>query len=190
MSGILFFVAVWSIWLLRNDVVFNGKDVDDMQLFDLIRIRLAWWILAKWPEQPLSFQDLFRFPMEALTSATKERLVHTSLNWNPPNVGTLKFNVDGSSKGSIGGVLRDHEGNILALFSMNIALTNSNEAEILAIKEAFDLFALSRWVNDYSLIIETDSRNAFGWIINHENAHWKFRNCFIKIEGLKLKIPR
>lgn len=47
----------------------------------------------------------------------------------------LKFNVDGAAKGKagptgVGGVLRDHKGDVLLIFSNNEGLQESNEIKV------------------------------------------------------------
>ncbi|EOY09351.1 Uncharacterized protein TCM_024774 [Theobroma cacao] len=56
---------------------------------------------------------------------------------------------------------------ILHLLKINMTTGwgDSNLAELLAIKEAFLLFAASPWVNSYVLIIESDSSNVVRWIL-------------------------
>ncbi|KAK2639464.1 hypothetical protein Ddye_027259 [Dipteronia dyeriana] len=64
--------------------------------------------------------------------------------WSPPNGGALKFNVDGSAKGSpgnagIGEILRDETGKVLGYFSSFVGTFDSNTPEILAIHGAVDM---------------------------------------------------
>lgn len=59
--------------------------------------------------------------------------------------GGLKFNVDGSARGKpgpagVGGVHRNDQGAVLVLFSKNVGLMESNEAEVVAILEALRVF--------------------------------------------------
>ncbi|XVE82185.1 hypothetical protein DITRI_Ditri15bG0127000 [Diplodiscus trichospermus] len=90
--------------------------------------------------------------------------------------GTLKFNVDGAAKGKpgpvgIGGILRDYMG----IFGVE----DSNAAELIAIREAFIIFASSRWVQNHALIIESDSLNAVKWVLNPNSTPWRLRKgCF------------
>jgi len=42
----LFFSVSWSIWLLRNDVIFKQKTPDYDTLFFLIITRLCLWLKA------------------------------------------------------------------------------------------------------------------------------------------------
>ena len=69
-----------------------------------------------------------------------------STPWYPHLEGILKFNVDGSSRGKpvqaeIRGVLRNSEGEVLLMFSKNIGVCDSNEAEVLAILKGLKLFS-------------------------------------------------
>ena len=82
------------------------------------------------------------------------------VSWSPPPSGCLKFNVVGATcskprAAGIGGVLRNHKGEVLYMFSKNVR--DSNEAEALAVLEALRICCRSFKV---SLIIESDSFNA------------------------------
>ncbi|GJT03943.1 reverse transcriptase [Tanacetum coccineum] len=57
------------------------------------------------------------------------------LGWCAPTHGALKFNVDGSAMGKpsvagIGGLLRNTDGVVLAIFSMSLGILDSNVAEV------------------------------------------------------------
>lgn len=45
----VFYAITQTIWLARNDVAFKGKELDGIQIFELVKTRMAWWINAKWP---------------------------------------------------------------------------------------------------------------------------------------------
>lgn len=38
--------VMWSLWKLRNEVVFNGKQVHLEEVCDLIKFRIAVWVKA------------------------------------------------------------------------------------------------------------------------------------------------
>ena len=59
-----FFAILWSIWLLRNGVVFNGKVPDFEETMDTSKYRLASWFKARWPSSPYSISDIVRFPKD------------------------------------------------------------------------------------------------------------------------------
>ena len=60
-------------------------------------------------------------------------------------------------------------------FSKSIGVCDSNEAEIIAIKEALLIFSASKWNSSHGLIIESDSKNTVQWISNPLVVPWKIR---------------
>lgn len=91
------------------------------------------------------------------------------VSWCFPPVGTLKFNVDGATKGKLGlahivGVLRNHKGEVLYMFSKHVEIKDSNEVDVLAILEALRIYRSSY---HQSLTVESDSShstNAIAWM--------------------------
>ncbi|XP_022769485.1 uncharacterized protein LOC111312959 [Durio zibethinus] len=62
----------------------------------------------------------------------------------PPSEGFLNFNVDGAARGKpgqsgCGGVPRNEEGQVVALFSGPLGIQDSNIAELMAIKMALEI---------------------------------------------------
>ena len=105
-------------------------------------------------------------------------------------MGYFKFNVDGAAKGKpgpagIGGILRDENGKVWLRFSKSIGITESNEAEIYAIREAMLIFSASRWVPSIGLMIESDSKNAVGWVEHPSDTPWRLRKWIAHISLLK-----
>lgn len=71
--------------------------------------------------------------LEGVTSWNKAPKSKTIMQWHPPPPRTWKRNVDESAKGklgptSIGGVLCDDKGCILAKFAASVGTRDSNEA--------------------------------------------------------------
>ncbi|XVF79191.1 hypothetical protein PTKIN_Ptkin14bG0200400 [Pterospermum kingtungense] len=58
----------------------------------------------------------------------------------------------------------NHFGNAIIGFSKSIGVADSNEAEILAVREPLILFIASRWAQEFSLVIKSDSTSAVSWI--------------------------
>ncbi|KAB2072675.1 hypothetical protein ERO13_A07G027150v2 [Gossypium hirsutum] len=54
-----FFATIWSIWLWRNSMVYNGKIFDIIQLFETIKLRLGWWCKAQRQTVAASLNDFF-----------------------------------------------------------------------------------------------------------------------------------
>ncbi|XVF73337.1 hypothetical protein PTKIN_Ptkin12aG0193300 [Pterospermum kingtungense] len=116
------------------------------------------------------------------------------LSWSPPPEDSIKINVDGSSLGKpghagIGGVLRDHTGAELCCFSKYAGVVDSNIAELLAIREAVEVFLASR-VRDKKLITESDSKIAVSWVNNPNAAPWSVRNIINYIVNLRSQISK
>ena len=55
----LLFAILWTLWLFRNDIVFNNKILDEIQVFDLVKTCMAWWCKAKWPSTLFLFSDFY-----------------------------------------------------------------------------------------------------------------------------------
>ena len=111
--------------------------------------------------------------------------------WAPPNVGVLKFNVDGAAKGKpgpagIGGVLHDSGGLVLVMFSKHVGTMESNEAEVLAILEVVRIFASSSF--NSRLEVESDSLNAISWVSSSAVIPWRFQFYLNEIRALASSI--
>ncbi|OMO53069.1 Integrase, catalytic core [Corchorus capsularis] len=131
-----------------------------------------------------SFLNLYRFPDEVTVTKRKEG-IGRAMSWEAPNIGWLKFNVDGSARGKpglagIGGILRDENGKILLKFSKAIKTAESNEAEVCAIKEALLIFLASKWASSAGLIVESDSQNVVAWINQSCEAPWRLRRAIVE----------
>ncbi|XWS48374.1 hypothetical protein CRYUN_Cryun13aG0071000 [Craigia yunnanensis] len=107
--------------------------------------------------------NLVRFPnlnkRPPLVKAVKKGLL-----WNVTPSDSLKFNIDGSSRGKlgpvgIGGVLRDNTAAIKLVFSKAIGVANSNVAELLAVREALSVYTSSRWASSHRCEIVHISRS-------------------------------
>ncbi|GMI70241.1 hypothetical protein like AT4G29090 [Hibiscus trionum] len=162
--------AIWcSIWLTRNEIVFNKVKLDFSNLLFVTKYRLAVWFLASNQEVQCSLDDLICNP--AITSCLSE-VRSTRLNglaWSPPPPGFLKMNVDGAvsrvgGSGGIGGIIRNQQGEVLASFSeqcgSDIPIITEIEALVRGIKMFEELFA----GNPFKLIIESDSKLMINWV--------------------------
>ncbi|KAL4283563.1 hypothetical protein GQ457_16G029270 [Hibiscus cannabinus] len=165
------FVIIWSIWLTRNEIVFEKKKVDVSQILYVAKSRLAFWFKAKHPESVLSREDIFTDPLLADKSKNMGKSRSRLVSWSPPPSGTLKLNVDGAvtrdgGLGGVGGLLRNSEGKCLLSFSRHVGQVPPLLAEILAIKFGLEIFFTSVWRYEVSLIVESDSLKAVEWVSN------------------------
>ena len=63
-----FYAIIWSIWLLRNDMVFKGKVFDFEQFINTLKFRIASWFKAKWPISLHIISDIVRFSKDIQVS--------------------------------------------------------------------------------------------------------------------------
>ncbi|XVF16839.1 hypothetical protein REPUB_Repub10bG0066500 [Reevesia pubescens] len=102
----------------------------------------------------------------------------------------LKFNVDGFSLGKpspagISGVLRNANSDKLHFFFGSIGYADLNLAEYMAIKKAFTIFVLSKWLSSYDLIVESDNLNAVNWFNDNVLCLWRLKKFCLTIDLLK-----
>ncbi|KAL4378969.1 hypothetical protein GQ457_02G041360 [Hibiscus cannabinus] len=89
-------VIAWSIWLHRNEIVFQGKTADFGQLLYIVKLRASWWFKAKVPGSLLSLDLIFSDPSNACRKDYLTPKTALPVAWSPPPLGFLKFNVDGT----------------------------------------------------------------------------------------------
>lgn len=97
--------------------------------------------------------------------------------WSPLEVNCVKWNVDASvhnpdSCSAIGGVLRNHLGNFICLFSSPIPFMEINCAEVLAIQRAIAISLSSDTSKNCKIILESDSLNVVSWCNNASDGVW------------------
>ncbi|XVF65611.1 hypothetical protein PTKIN_Ptkin09bG0262900 [Pterospermum kingtungense] len=159
------------------------------QILGLVKLKVSFWISAKWPH--IQLLDVLCCP-SAIKVHTRGSGARPQLSWSPPPEDSIKINVDGSLLGKpghagFGGVMRDHTGAELCCFSKYVGVEDSNIAEILAIREDVEVFLPSR-VRDKKLIIESDSKTAVSWVNNPNAAPWSIRNIINYIVNLRIQV--
>ncbi|KAE8682024.1 Serine/threonine-protein kinase CTR1 [Hibiscus syriacus] len=117
-------VFIWTIWKVRNAIVFEGKKLDQIALFFLARFRLASWFLAKFKDSSISKDFLICDPSLGDSCYPYNNLIITMIPWSPPPKGFVKLNVDAATSGDwkrsgIVGILRDDAGLFLVEWVKN-----------------------------------------------------------------------
>jgi ribonuclease HI len=169
-------------------VIFKQKNPNYDTLFFLIITRLCLWLKAIEPDFSYSATDLIR-SAEGLLRWTNYKKQRAVVVWSPPITNSLKWNVDGSSLGKpgpsgIGGVLRNHNGILLGIFSMSAGILDSNVAELKAVVKAIELSATNCQLHHKHIIIESDSANVIRWMNNPYNRPWLHQILFSSIQRL------
>ncbi|KAL4383394.1 hypothetical protein GQ457_15G018290 [Hibiscus cannabinus] len=159
------FAILWSIWLFRNDIIFANGRLDVVQLYYLIRTRVATWYKAKFSDCSCTVDELISDPLVADSMSFSLSKVRKKLSWEAPPCGFLKLNVDGAmegngGKGGIGGLLRNNLGICLEKFSLPIGPGPPILAELEAILHGLKLFFSSRWCEKFRLVLECDCLTA------------------------------
>ena len=85
-------------------------------------------------------------------------------------------------------MLRDDFENVKIVFSKAVGIIDSNLVELLAVRETFIVFAVSKWAKTHSLLIESDSSNVVNWIKCPQSTPWRMKKFISHIESLKLQL--
>ncbi|XVF14304.1 hypothetical protein REPUB_Repub09cG0047400 [Reevesia pubescens] len=144
-----FYAISWSIWLHRNEILFRRKLLDFRHVIEIIKICILAWLNANWSNFQGSFENVIGFSTKIASSLTSQK--QATAAWIALSSSWLKFNVDGSSYGNlrpagIKGLLRYDTSFVKLKFSKSIGSAHSVIAELLAIKEALNIYATSSWV--------------------------------------------
>ena len=160
----LFFAVIWTIWEVRNEVVFRRKDADFSVALDSIKFRTALWFKSHGCGSNIDLTLLMLDLNDRCVdiAPTKKKSI---VQWCPPMDNDLFFNVDGSARGNpgdagIGGVLRDSTGKVLCLFSFFVGISDSNTAEVLAVHRACQLISSKTSLAGRMITIISDSKSA------------------------------
>ncbi|EOY19891.1 Uncharacterized protein TCM_045281 [Theobroma cacao] len=97
-----FYVILWTLWLFRFDIIFNGKVCDASQAFNTVKLRVGWWLKAHRLMDNSPVLDVMREPSFAKV--------------------TLIKGCPGAS--GLGGALRDDNGLVKILFSKSIGIAD------------------------------------------------------------------
>ncbi|XWS28240.1 hypothetical protein CRYUN_Cryun25bG0049600 [Craigia yunnanensis] len=132
--------TLWTIWIARNDSVFNGKEWREEEVVFLCKLSVFYWINAM--EKGEGIGEVGWWSRPWTREKFSKKLSHRyKIEWVCPQANILKFNVDGAVSGktrnaSCGGVLRDSNGLVWGVFYGPLGVVDSNIAEMLAIKIA------------------------------------------------------
>ncbi|KAK8615394.1 hypothetical protein V6N13_016984 [Hibiscus sabdariffa] len=57
-----FYCLLWTIWLYRNDVIFNNLLCNDKKIYEAAILRLGCWCKCKWPDPTYPITEFIRNP--------------------------------------------------------------------------------------------------------------------------------
>ncbi|KAG4189271.1 hypothetical protein ERO13_A08G216533v2 [Gossypium hirsutum] len=169
--------ACWSVWLARNELVFNRKWPKMSNLVFLSKTRALMWIRSVYEELKVDERIWWVCPYKSWCNIKNSGL--RGKFWCFPCYGGIKFNVCGvavEDEAWCGGVLRNSDGVARALFSGPISAKDSIEAKARAVSIALDMFLEMGWKGKCSLVIEVGSMEVinrlvvFNWIVSFLKA--------------------
>lgn len=110
--------------------------------------------------------------------------------WCPPEAIILKFNVDGSARGSpgisgAGGILRNAESAVLGRFSKPLGVLCAYQAEVKAILLALKF---SKEFGFSQVLVESDSSLAVGWVRLKSNRSLALLNDLNAIDWIMKEV--
>ncbi|KAK2656639.1 hypothetical protein Ddye_009691 [Dipteronia dyeriana] len=167
------------------------KDAILEKAMDLVKFRVAWWFknLGKGSSESISLiitDIVVRCLNQGKVKVPKMR------DWIPSQPKFLKFNVDGSARGSlgqagIGRVLRDQSKRVLCSFSIYVGCQDVITVELLVIVKACDMCVLKNELLGKKVIISSDSKNTVSWINNSGLRNINFMQQIYNIRYFNLK---
>ncbi|KAK5835102.1 hypothetical protein PVK06_010788 [Gossypium arboreum] len=146
-----------SVWLARNEMVFERKVLSMDTLIFHSKMRALLWV---------RFQSCY-------------------MGWHCPPHGWLNFNISWMTIGEAmgyGGVLRDEEGNVRALFSGPCDAIDVDSSELRAIITTLDVIIEIRWRGTGLIIFEIGSLVAYNWLLNKHKRPWLQQATFVDME--------
>ena len=179
-------------WWFRNNRCFENISCSSAQLQELILLRIGWWCKNWGLPFPYSPNEVARNPLCLdwnPTPSIYSSISHTPNqgDWIPPPQDGLKWNIDASmkvseSKSAVGGVLRNHLGKFICLFSCPVPFLDINHGEVFAIHRALKISSSMDWSRQSRIILESDSVNAVKWCRGESDGPWNlaFTINFIK----------
>uniref|UniRef100_A0A2N9EFE1 Reverse transcriptase domain-containing protein n=1 Tax=Fagus sylvatica TaxID=28930 RepID=A0A2N9EFE1_FAGSY len=149
----IFPILCWTIWTARNKTAFEGAEFNHSTIFKRF--------------SSLAIELKFSLPQK-VDKPPKEKIL---IGWKPPPSGFLKLNTDGSALGnpglaSVGGLIRDSNGNWVRGFSRFIGTTNSFAAELWGLRDGLEL---ARKLDIAKLIVEVDAKAVVDIILSENN---------------------
>eukprot|EP00253_Pinus_taeda_P028466 PITA_28466 len=196
--------VTWTIWKERNRRVFTQetRSIECAKESILINVRQLVQTKCKFdPTDKPTGKDLRilkTFQLEAFSSclpgghnARTSSQIHS---WQPPPEACLKLNFDGASRGNpgiagIGGVIRNHKGDIVHIFCRSLGECTNNEAEFAAMEQGLRILRSRRQGNfivegDSSLAISAAKRIQAGTQTSKVTKHWRLAKATESIAEL------
>ncbi|KAL6564968.1 hypothetical protein OROMI_016418 [Orobanche minor] len=178
----------WFLWCCRND-----RRVDNVP-FTANRVCERIWNYINTFNHKVIFKNK-KFWMGAALIADRVGVIAAPktifkcclVRWSKPQPGWWKLNTDGSARGNpgdaaAGGIIRDHVGKPLIMFSEFLGVRTNNFAELYAIWRGLE-FCID---NHFDKVwVEVDSKIALSLIEHSATTHWQLQSIISKIRDFR-----
>ncbi|KAH1064401.1 hypothetical protein J1N35_029388 [Gossypium stocksii] len=169
----------WSVWLTRNEMVFERKVLSMDTMIFHAKMRALLWVRVAFDECMVQERLWWLSPSKCRFDSINSKPVTLSCHY-PPH-GWLKFNVSEMATEEAtgcGGVLRDKEEIVKALFSGPCDAIDAYLAELGAIIIALDVIIEIGWTGSGLIIVEIGSQVAYNWLLNKDRRPWLQQTTF------------
>ncbi|EOY21911.1 Uncharacterized protein TCM_014089, partial [Theobroma cacao] len=78
-----FMAILWTTWIHRNNLVFNGKIWDSNLFFYVVKLRVGWWAKANWPLSNSSILEMVK-DLIFIKAFPSNKKTKKSCDWNKP----------------------------------------------------------------------------------------------------------
>ncbi|KAL6565077.1 hypothetical protein OROMI_016527 [Orobanche minor] len=181
-------LIVWFLWCCRND-----RRVDNVP-FTANRVCERIWNYINTFNHKVIFKYK-KFWMGAALIADRVGVIAApktffkccSVRWSRPQSGWWKLNTDGAARGNpgdaaAGGIIRDHMGKPLIMFSEFLGVRSNNFAELYAIWRGLE-FCIDNHFD--KVCVEVDSKIALSLIEHATTTHWQLQSIISKIRDFR-----
>ncbi|KAL6580791.1 hypothetical protein OROMI_006714 [Orobanche minor] len=185
---IILILIFWFLWCCRND-----RRVDNVP-FTANRVCERIWNYINTFNHKVIFKNKKIWIGAALIAdrvgiiaAPKMIFKCCSVRWSKPQTGWWKLNTDGAAHGNpgdaaVGGIIMDHVGKPLIMFSEFLGVRTNNFAELYAIWRGLE-FCID---NHFDKVwVEVDSKIALSLIEHSTTTHWQLQSIISKIHDFR-----
>ena len=188
-------VALYSIWGIRNNVIFRAAKPLVAATLNYIKCWLQDLAAIVPGHMNNCIEDLSILNSIGVTGVPPSCPKIIEVIWTPPHFSWHKANTDGLAFGSpgraaIGGIFRNYRGFSKGAFSKFIGIHNAFEAELLAFMQAIEIAWEKNW---RKLWVEMDSKAVVNCVMDHQfKPPWcvltQWANCKAKMSQMQLHI--